>query len=365
MNNVQLDFLGKGTSQGEVANQLQANGMLNPGAMRPWIAANGKTYITIYKGGDPKKASSYQTQPLNTNAGTLRQYEWKQLDEAIVPIAESRMQGVNDLVKRGLVYNLGNAMGTTVLESHTISDALEADLTMDGISRSKGDRQVFGTTYLPIPIIHVDYEINARVLASSRSLGNPLDTTQAERAARRVAEKLEAMLFTNTTYSFGGGTIRSYVNATGRNTGVASDWTASAKTGAMIVADVLAMKQEQISSGFYGPYVLYIPTNYETTIDEDYSTSYPGVTIRDRILKIGGINDVVVVDTLTSSNVLLVQMTSDVVRLVRGMAIQNIQWQQEGNFIHKFKVLTIQVPQIRADYNGKCGIVHYATSEPS
>jgi hypothetical protein len=28
----------------------------------------------------------------------------------------------------------------------------------------------------------------------------------------------------------------------------------------------------------------------------------------------------------------------------------------------KYKVLTIQVPQIRSDQNGKCGIVHGATA---
>jgi len=53
-------------------------------------------------------------------------------------------------------------------------------------------------------------------------------------------------------------------------------------------------------------------------------------------------------------------MTSNVVRLVQGMGIQNIQWKEEGNFVTKFKVITIQVPQIRSDYNEKSGIVHLA-----
>ena len=61
---------------------------------------------------------------------------------------------------------------------------------------------------------------------------------------------------------------------------------------------------------------------------------------------------------LPANNVLLVQMSSDVVRLVRGMGIQNVQWSVEGNMINKFKVMTIQVPQIRSDQNGKSGIVH-------
>ncbi len=35
--------------------------------------------------------------------------------------------------------------------------------------------------YLPIPIIHVDYEINQRVLAASRSLDNISGTTSTLR----------------------------------------------------------------------------------------------------------------------------------------------------------------------------------------
>jgi len=38
------------------------------------------------------------------------------------------------------------------------------------------------------------------------------------------------------------------------------------------------------------------------------------------------------------------------------MPIQNVQWQTEGKFITKYKVLTIQVPQIRSDAEGHCGV---------
>ncbi len=352
-----VDMINKGQGNGHVASLL-LNGRLDPGALRPYIGKDGRAYIAVFTGGDPKKPENYKAQMVTH--GTLRRDEWKQLDEAVLQIAETRLNGVSDLISRGLTYNLGNAMGTTVLEYHDISDALEADLTMDGVTRSKGDRQDFGTKYLPIPIIHVDYEINARVLAASRNMGNPLDTTMAERAARKVSEKLESMLFTNTNYAFGGGTIYSYVNYPHRNKiNLVKDWATTA-TGAEIVEYVRQMKQESIDNLHYGPWVLYVPTGYETKLDMDYDTTTPGITIRERILKIAGITDIKVIDTLTAANVLLVQMTPDVVRLVRGMGIQNVEWGTEGNFITKYKVLTIQVPQIRSDYNNKCGIVHLA-----
>jgi len=360
---ISVDLIGQNGGQGDVAQMLVVNGRMDPGSNRPWISPkNGKAYITVFKGGDTKKPENYTAIP-HTNA-TLRRDEWKQLDEALIPISESRLNGVKDLIDKGLVYNLTNAMGTTVLEYHDVSDALEAGLTMDGVTRTIGGKVEYTTNYMPIPIIHVDYEINARVLAASRSLGNPLDTTLAERAARKVAEKLESMLFTATTYTYGGGTIYSYLNHPSRNqVTLSTGWDDSAKSSRDILDEVISLKQTAINAYHHGPYMLYIPTAYETVLDEDYedtgSTS-TNRTVRERILQIGGIEGIKVVDTLTADNVLLVQMTSDVVRLVRGMGIQNIQWQTEGNFVNKFKVITIQVPQVRADQEGHSGVVHLA-----
>ena len=361
-----VDLIGAGGAQGAMANRIMNNGSLNLGMMRPFVGKDGKGYVSIYNGGDPKEVSSYSVRPINTNA-TLRRDEWKQLDEAIMEVQRYRLGGIEDLIANGLTYNLGNAMGTTVLEWHDVSEALSAELTMDGITRGKNDQLNFQTNYLPIPIIHVDYEINARMLAASRNLGNPLDTTLAERAARRVQEKLETMLFTDTTYAFGTkddrdrNKIYSYVNFPDRNTvNLSINWNGSGATAAGILQDVLEMKQAAINAYHYGPYMLYIPTAYETVLDDDYDTSTPGTTIRERILKIANIKGIKVIDTLGANNVLLVEMNPSTVRLVRGMGLQNVEWSQEGNMITKYKVMTIQVPQIRSDQNGKCGIVHLA-----
>ncbi len=359
---VNMDFISTNGGQGDLAAYLAANGRMDAGRLRPFVdPATGKSYITYYAGGDPKNPKSYKVQQIQTNA-TLRRDEWKLLDEAVLRVAESRLNGIQDLINRGLTYDIGSGMNSTVLEWHDMSDALSAELTMDGITRAQGDRPVYSANYLPLPIIHADYELNARVLAASRNLGTPLDTTLAERAARKVNEKLESLLFTDTVYSFGGGTIYSYLNHPQRNKINANpNWTNTTKTAEAIITDVLTMKKKSIDNFFYGPWVLYVPTAYETRLDKDYSASGASLqTIRERILKISGIFDVKVIDMLPTDNILLVQMTSDVVRLVRGMGIQNVEWQQEGGMITKYKVMTIQVPQIRADQTGKCGVVHMA-----
>jgi hypothetical protein len=360
MPNINVDFIGNGQAQGVIAQQLLANGRMDPGSMRPFVGNDGRSYVTIYKGGDPTKPASYQSVALQNNAGTLRRDEWKQLDDAVLAASRFRLGGVDDLVSNGLTYNLGNGMATTVLEYHDINDAMEANLSMDGVTRGLGDRAVYGVNYLPIPIIHVDFEINLRVLEASRARGNPLDTAQVEMATRRVNEKLEAMLFTDTSYTFGGGTIYSYLSHTYRNqVSLTLNWDNASKTGAQILADVQSMKQASMDAKHYGPWMLYIPSAYEKKLDDDYSTSYPK-SIRARILEISGIKGIKVIDTLTANNVLLVQMTSDVTRLVRGMGIQVVEWQTEGKFVNKFKVLTIATPQVRCDQNHNSGVVHLA-----
>jgi len=304
-------------------------------------------------------ANKMNVNALRTNS-TLRKDEWKELDQTVVDIARNRLVGVNDLVSRGLVFSLGNGLGTTVLEYEDLSDMEVAQMNMDGATRGPNDRVEFSINYLPLPIVHKDFQISIRVLEASRRLGQPLDTTQAAIASRKVAEKIEEILFTGaSTYTFGGGTVYGYTDFPGRNTlPLSLAWDDSAKTGALILADVIAMKQASITDSHYGPWILYVPTAYETLLDEDYSANYPNVTIRDRIKQINGIEDVKVADYLTAANIVLVEMAQETARIVNGLQPTTVEWQAEGGMIFHFKVMAIMVPQLRADQDGKSGIMH-------
>lgn len=348
MNQAQIDTILGSHASGPVASRLLANGM-NVDALRLW-EENGSTYMD--KDGKAERV-------LMTNA-TLRKDEWKHLDETVVQIATQRLVGVNDLVSRGLVYNIPNGLGTTVLEYEDVSNLEAAQVDMYGEARGPNDRLEFDLNYLPLPLIHKDFRISSRVLQSSRTLGIPLDTAQAAVSSRLVAEMVEQILFVGASaYTFGGGTIRGYIDHPNRNTvALPLAWDDSAKTGALILADVLTMKQASISDRHYGPWILYVPTGYDTVLDEDYSTSYPNVSIRDRIKQIAGIDDVKVADFLTAANIVLVEMRPETIRMVIGLPITTVEWNTEGGMIFHFKVMTIMVPQIRADQDDRSGIIH-------
>lgn len=289
------------------------------------------------------------------NNDVLLYDEWKDIDRAVLMAYQQRLVGVADLMSRGLVYNIGNGLGKTVLGYQDASDIEDAQMSMDGVTRGKKDRPEFDISYLPLPVTHADFSFSAREIEASRSGNMPLDTTMAELAARKVAEKIETTLFAGaSTYTFGGGTIYGYLDEPNRNTvAITVNWDDS---GNDPLEDVLNMKQALIDDRCYGPYILYIPTNWETSIDYDLKAA-SDVSIRERILKISGLQDVKVADKLTSDYPVMVQMTSDVIRMVNGMNVTTIQWETDGGMMVHFKVMAIQVPQTRHDQTGRCGIV--------
>jgi len=336
-------------AHGTVAQKLMHAGM-NTAALRTWIGEDNRSYMNING-----KAT------IINNASTLRKDEWKQYDTAVIEAARLRLNGIADLNSRGLSYNIPNGLGTTVLEYEDLGDITAAEMNMDGISPGQKDRPQYNINYLPLPIIHKDFSVNARVLAASRTTGRPLDTTMAALAGKVVAEKAETILFQGASaYSFGGGIIRGYQDFPSRNTVTLSqNWDASGKTGAEILTDVIGMKQASINDRHYGPWVIYVPTAYETVLDEDYGSNYPKST-RARILEIDGISAIKVSDFLSANNVMMVEMNPETVRMVNGMQVTVVEWATEGNMIHHFKVMTIMVPQLRADQNLRSGIIHLA-----
>lgn len=337
-----------------------------PQHLRPFIANDGQAYEMVYNGTGEKNDPKNYSPQLVDNA-TLRYDEWRRLDDAVVRAGMQRLVGFDDLRRNGLVFPLDNAMGFTVLTYERISEAMEAKVSIDPIERTAGDQVDHETVHLPLPVIYSDYSIGDRILQESRNRGQALDTANATAAARVVAEKLEDMLFGSTAlYEHNGAKIHTYLTEPNINTvSMNIAWDDSAKTARTILDDVLEMKQASIDDRHYGPWHLYVPTSYDTVLDEDYEdtgTTATGQSIRERLLSINGIEGISVVDRLAADTVLLVQMTEDVVDLVDGMPIQNVQWSEQGGFVHNFKVMTIQIPRVKSDYNDRSGIVKMTVS---
>jgi len=267
---------------------------------------------------------------------------------------------VDDLISRGLTYNLPNALGTTRIEWEQISDFTDAEISMSGVKEGEADRPGFNLTSMPIPIIHKDFHINIRALETSRRFGQPLDTTMAGLATRKVAEKIESILFNGVSVASTNGTIYGYLNAPNANTGslTTGGWDAVAATGTLIVQDVLAMMAALQADHMYGPYGIYVPLSYWSKLSDDYKANSDRTTL-ERIMAIPGISFIKVSENLTPDVAIMVQLTSDVVQMVVGMQPTLIEWESHGGMVSNFKVMAIMVPRFRNDYLNQSGIARF------
>ena len=290
----------------------------------------------------------------------LRKDEWLEIDRAVIKIAQDRLIAAADLLNAGLRHDIVNGLGTTVFQYEDESDFTPAEVNMDAVTRGEQDRPAWTLKSLPLPIIHKDFKINLRALEASRRLGESLDVTSAAKASRVVSERVEDIVFNgvpNLTYA--GASIEGYRTATGRNavSFVAAAWNASAVTGLNIIADVLNMIQAAQGDRMFGPYNIYVGTASWVKLQDDFKANSDR-TILERILAISGIASVKVADQMTADEVLMINMQRDTVMMVVGMQPTVLQWETEGGIVQNFKVMSIMIPRIAVDQDGKSGIVH-------
>lgn len=355
-----IDFVYNGqSSNSSIIQKLEAANW-DAGALRPWRGEDGHSYVTLNKGGKPAA--------VRTNAqATLTKEAWLQLDTAILKVARNRLRAVADLRGAGLTFGIPNGMGTTVLEYQKMNDTGNAIISMDGLRTASDFRPVFESAYLPLPFIHSDFQYSARQIATSRQTGAPLDTTTGEMAARRVAEQTELLTLGRlSTYAYGGGTIYGMCNFPSRLTATITSPAATAWTAATHLSEVLAAKQTLQDAKHYGPYVIYYSSAWDKYLDNDFNTNYPNKTVRQRISEIDGITAVRTLDYLdtTSStyNMIILEMDTGTIRLVIGMDVTTLEWDDMGGLRKNYKVMCIIIPQLRADYNSNTGILHASTA---
>ena len=399
------DFIENGRATGAVATHIMGGnvpGGYDKGYDRPYINRKGQRAVTINTGKMvlnekgtyvPEKREVLISNLLEQgiynpvfNATSLRKEEWISLDQVVLREARLRLRAWADL-SAASSYGGFNGMAKSMLEHETMSDPGEALVDMDGLTQGHTDSPTFQLQGIPLPITHSDFWYSSRRLAESRNTGTPLDTTMGEAAGRRVAEMIEQTLIGTTTGMTYGGTMTQYGGyGSGRNGDRTStvygytnypdrhtfaNTTAPTSTNwspEWTLKDVLAMRDLLRNGRFYGPYMLYHSTDWDQYLDSDYyairtsGALAPTQTLRERLMKIGDVQDVRRLDFLGSAtnpfNLLLVQMTPDVCRAINGLDLTTVQWESVGGMRLNFKVLAIQVPQIRSTQAGRCGIAH-------
>jgi len=191
----------------------------------------------------------------------------------------------------------------------------------------------------------------------------PLDPGMAELATIKVAEEIEIMTVgSENPFSYGGGTIYGFLNFPQRS--LKTDMTIPTGTnGDATIADVLALRQMLIDNRHFGPYMLYVNSQWSQYLDTDYSTTKQSPTLRQRILALPDIQDIRTLDFLPHTNfhMVLWEQKAMTARAVVGLEAQTVQWESMGGLMKHYKVMAINVPQLRPDTAGFSGIAHGRT----
>ncbi len=291
--------------------------------------------------------SGFNINALRTNA-VLRKDEWLQFDTALIEVARQRLPLVSMLVNAGLSFPISNGLGTTILEWEQVSDMEPADVSMSGVTRGQEDTLEYTLQSMPLPIIHKDFTINIRKLEASRTLGQPLDTAQAELAGRLVAEATEAMVIDGHATRVGAAEIFGLDTVANSQAITITDlWDTT--TGAVdYVVDVLAAIAALQGDFMFGPYVLIVNYTSWNRMQNDYiATDITGKTIAQRVADIEGITSIIPSTDVAANTAYVVQLTRDVIDEVIWLQPTTVQWETQGGMQVHFKVMSIMIPRVR------------------
>lgn len=356
--NVELDFVRSNSgSLGSTIPWLQRQGH-DYEYLRPYQEKDGRSYYTKNFGTAEKP--DFRAVPYTGNATTQLRDNWLDVDNTVIQAAKPALRAVGDLIADGATHTI-DGMATPILSWQTVTDITTATISMDGLRRGEKDSPEFGIAYLPIPIIHKDLSFGARELAVVTRGSNPfpIDSDTIAKASRRCAEIAEDLLIGNVAaYTYQGYSVYGYRTHPSRITKVLTNPTAGGWTPQTLVTEVLAMKQALKDKFQAGPYRVYISSNWEPYLDDDYSSAYNGNTTRTRLLQIDGIASIRTLDYLTGYQIIMVDTSGRTVRMVIGMPLRVLQWPTGGGMEINYKVMMIMVPQFRPDDVGNLGVNH-------
>lgn len=286
---------------------------------------------------------------------------YKFIDDVVSDAIKPALVLVRDLAASGFVQNIDN-LGQTFVQWESRGATPEAIQSM-GL-KTKGDNHRIKVTQnlLPIPITHADFEMDAREFMAGENAVQTMDTSMIAEDSYQVGRKIESVAWAgNDSMTVNGSDLPGIIDHPNRITGTMdAAWLNLARTTLDIdkaVLDVTSMKQDLVDAGYQAPYRLYVPSAYGAALDSDTSTSYQE-TLKDRLLKIDGIEAVEIAFELPDTNttgftvdtICLIAWNATNIDLVSGSDIVTIPYEEPGGFSMNWKILAAQIMRIKPRY---------------
>jgi uncharacterized linocin/CFP29 family protein len=261
---------------------------------------------------------------------------------------------------RGLVRT--EDLGTIVSQYNKVSEMTPANESITGQAVGDRDRVEFQLAGVTVPIIFKEFIILTRQLRASRKMGNGVDTTTVAQAAKVVAEKQESHIIDGSTLQLNATSItQGLTNATNRKTDTAAgyggeDWGTIANIVPTVAGMITALSNA--TNRYHGPYALLAATTQFNQASTSFYTDGSGETGLQRIMRMNHIESVEANDTLADGELVLAQLTEDVIDYVEEMPITVVEWVSPDGMIGHFKVMAAGAPRVKDDYDDRTGVAH-------
>lgn len=329
-------------------------------------AAQVETFLTEFYGGDTERrelmrpwaekwaAVIANRDALVTNSSLLKR-EWAILDQVIYEAPRLASTVVTDLAGLTTTTTLAEQMS----QWRVSSERMRPSVSMDGRSRANQDRTDRTVQSVPLPIIRTDYEIGSRELLSSRTLGTPLDTTEAIEAMQSILEE-EARIVLNGAAGIvvGGDGIAGYTTFAARDTNTAAGYGGGDFGTISNIRPTFRGMIAALAALFYrGPFNCYISNTQFHQMQARYSDG-SGETALEAVLKLRQIASVEPDDLLADGVLLMVQLERNVVDRRVALSLTTREWQTPDEQSNMFAVMSAGVQRLKSDYRGNTGIAH-------
>jgi len=286
------------------------------------------------------------------------------IDDTIIAVGTDRLVVVRDIMEAGLVTPLPQWLSIMRLDGYRTGISGNARQIMHLGARTERHLPEMDKVGVPIYATESGFELDVRTLAVSERVGMPLDSTLYENSTRAVNETIEYGAI-NGAVTEEGYESPGLFNAPGVGDYSFTDgkaWDDPTKTPAGIVADVLGMSGELADDKKPGPYILWLPRNFNRILDEDYATPAGTViTIRQRLelIKPDGIRPIKisVPDLFPTDKLVMAQLSKETMDVIVGQEPEQISWADPSGRALSFAVTACIVPRFRDDFDGKSGIL--------
>ena len=272
------------------------------------------------------------------------------------------------------IDEVGSSLATTIYTEQAEAEVGEAEISMDG--QAKGEN--FDTANLPVgvaqPIIHVDYEIDARDQQQSANMGQDKEARLARQAGRALREKEDDLMLNGWGLTVAGpnggqfsvdGLLTTDARINGSATGVWDETDDTTypnvqNTFEQMVSDlenVGANGDKNLMPRSRGVFVYYNQT-HNAILDKEDPRGDGNMSIRQRLQQDHPYITLRETPFIPEGELVMVVRDERVMSVVNAQGPTNMSW-EPSPMATRYKALSSRVPFFRSTYSDILGVVNY------